>query len=250
MSALAEATQRLGTWITPTLGCLTRWGRAPASDPGVTLHRQLVKALHEAGVGLLMGIEGGPAYYELIAMVHAGLTPYQALRTGTYNVAQYMGLLDSAGTVAVGKRADLVLLTGNPLQDVRHTREPAGVMVAGQWRARAALDQLLLAAPTDWFNAGMWRAERGILPGQQTAFTARRTQFEAVRDSLAAAPAKSSESARLLQRQAEALGAMRALLQPEGQETFDLNIARVWLREQRRQGYRVAIPGVALAASP
>ena len=46
-----------------------------------------------------------------------------------------------------------------------------------------------------------------------------------------------------------ALGAMRALLAPEGpQEKFDLGIARVWLREQRRQGYRVSIAGVALAS--
>jgi imidazolonepropionase-like amidohydrolase len=42
---------------------------------------------------------------------------------------------------AVGKRADLVLVNGNPLTDIRHTREPAGVMLGGRWLARTEIDQ-------------------------------------------------------------------------------------------------------------
>jgi imidazolonepropionase-like amidohydrolase len=75
------------------------------------------------------------------ALVRAGLTPYQALHTGTRNVAQFLGLLDSSGTVAVGKWADPVLLNGNPLQDIQHAREPAGVMINGRWLDRTELDQ-------------------------------------------------------------------------------------------------------------
>ena len=82
---------------------------------------------------------------ELAALVRAGLTPYQALVTGTRNPAEYFGTLDSAGTVAVGKRADLVLLAGNPLADVRHTAHPAGVMFGGRWLPRAEIDRRLAA---------------------------------------------------------------------------------------------------------
>ena len=76
-------------------------------------------------------------------MVRAGLTPYQALAAGTRNMAAYLGRLDVAGTVAVGKQADLVLLNGNPLRSVAHAARPAGVMVGGRWLARTALDARL-----------------------------------------------------------------------------------------------------------
>ena len=64
-------------------------------------------------------------------------------------------------------------------------------------------------------------------------------------DSLAASQAKSPEHERLLRSQAAALGAMRAILTAEHHVAFD-RIARVWLREQLRQGSRVAVPGVVL----
>jgi adenine deaminase len=79
----------------------------------------------------------------LIVFVEAGLTPYQALATGTRNVAEYFGTLDETGTVAVGKRADLVLLDGNPLQNVAYVADPAGVMVGGRWLSREVLYQRL-----------------------------------------------------------------------------------------------------------
>jgi imidazolonepropionase-like amidohydrolase len=102
----------------------------------------MVKGLHDAGVGLfLSGDDGGNIHDELAALVQAGLTPYQALLTGTRNPAQYLRLQDSTGTVAAGKWADLVLLDGNPLADVQHARKPAGVMIAGRWLDRAALEQ-------------------------------------------------------------------------------------------------------------
>jgi imidazolonepropionase-like amidohydrolase len=80
---------------------------------------------------------------ELQAFVTAGLTPYQALVASTRNVARYFGTLHESGTVAVGKRADLVLLRGNPLQDIAQTQAPAGVMVNGRWIARAEIDERL-----------------------------------------------------------------------------------------------------------
>jgi imidazolonepropionase-like amidohydrolase len=238
LQATAAAVQRAGAWITMTLVCQGK--HFNLKDGGA-----LVRALQDAGAGLLLGIDldgGGPpngrnspylVHAELARAVQAQLTPYEALLTGTRNVAQYFSILDSSGTVAVGKRADLVLLPGNPLQDIRHTREPAGVMIAGRWLDRVALDQGLLAAPKAWFD-------EELLSGQiHTQFMGK---FAALLDSLAAATPAAREGVR--RRLAAELGAVRAALTPGQQEAFDVRV-RVWLREQARQGYPVTIPGVA-----
>jgi imidazolonepropionase-like amidohydrolase len=75
--------------------------------------------------------------------VAAGLTPYQALETGTRNVAMFFGTLPRTGTIEVGKRADLVLLDANPLVDVRNTTRRAGVMLGGRWLPKEAIDARL-----------------------------------------------------------------------------------------------------------
>jgi imidazolonepropionase-like amidohydrolase len=141
IAPLVAAVKHAGVWVTPTLDCHEKNGQHRAAV-SVTSFRAMVKALQDAGVGLLLsGDDGGTVHDELAALVQAGLSPYQALLTGTRNVAQYFRILDSSGTVAAGKQADLVLLNGNPLADIRHAREPAGVMIAGRWLGRAALDQ-------------------------------------------------------------------------------------------------------------
>ncbi len=85
---------------------------------------------------------------ELMALVRAGLTPYQALTTGTRNAAAYFGTLNESGTVTVGKRADLVLLDGNPLTDIRQTASLAGVMLGGRWLPQAELDRRVASTTT------------------------------------------------------------------------------------------------------
>ena len=69
------------------------------------------------------------------------------LAAGTKNFGAYLRTLDptgeATGTVAVGARADLVLLSGNPLEDVGHAQRPAGVMIGGRWLDRTALDRRL-----------------------------------------------------------------------------------------------------------
>ncbi|MDX1521916.1 MAG: amidohydrolase family protein [Anaerolineae bacterium] len=115
---------------------------------------QLTKALHEHGALLALGtdvnvqgvVPGLSVHQELGLLVEAGLTPFEALATGTRNAAQITGRMgaDSAwGTIEVGKRADLILLPGNPLEDVSHTQDRLGVMVRGQWFTQAELDALL-----------------------------------------------------------------------------------------------------------
>lgn len=117
----------------------------------IAIRRQLIRALHDGGVGMLLGsdapqvwnVPGFATHRELKAMVASGLTPYQALAMGTRNVAAFFGTLGATGTVEVGKRADLVLVEGNPLQDIASTGRIAGVVAGGRWLGRDELDRRL-----------------------------------------------------------------------------------------------------------
>jgi imidazolonepropionase-like amidohydrolase len=107
----------------------------------IALRRQLLKAMHDAGVRLLLGsdapqifnVPGFSIQHELQMLVAAGLSPYQALRTGTVNPARFFNAESEYGTVAVGKSADLILLDANPLEDIGNVAARAGVMVRGKW---------------------------------------------------------------------------------------------------------------------
>ena len=86
----------------------------------------LVKALHDAGVPIVAGTDGGglEIIRELEIYVEAGMTPAQALQTATLVPAQLVGADKTTGSIAVGKEADLVLVDGDPSQrigDMRHT---------------------------------------------------------------------------------------------------------------------------------
>ena len=115
------------------------------------LLRRLTLALHKAGVPLLMGTDalataavppGTSAHEELQELVAAGLTPYEALRTATTNVARFLGQPNEFGVIKAGSRADLLLLDANPLVDIGATKRIAGVMLRGRWLDAAALDSL------------------------------------------------------------------------------------------------------------
>ena len=86
---------------------------------------------------------------ELATLVDIGLTPFQALQASTYNPALYLGKLDEFGTVEIGKRADLILLDGNPLENIANTQHISGVMVRGRWFDRADLDTMLELVAAD-----------------------------------------------------------------------------------------------------
>jgi imidazolonepropionase-like amidohydrolase len=120
----------------------------PAYEPKqvaafVQLRRRLIKACHDGGVGLLLGcdapqvfnVPGFSTHRELNYLVQSGLTPYQALRTGTVNVARYLNKPDS-GVIKNGAIADLILVSGNPLTDITHTEKIEGVMLHGKWMPR------------------------------------------------------------------------------------------------------------------
>ncbi|MFZ6013262.1 MAG: amidohydrolase family protein [Bacteroidota bacterium] len=113
----------------------------------IMLRRKLIKACQQYGVGLLLGcdapqvfnVPGFSTHYELQYLVLSGLTPYQALRAGTVNVAQYLKKTD-AGVIKPNAVADLILLEGNPLTDIEHTRNIDGVMLGNQWLSKAYID--------------------------------------------------------------------------------------------------------------
>ena len=126
---------------------------APHRARFLELRRTLIRALRDGGVGFILAsdapqmwnVPGFSVTHELVSLVAAGLTPYEALRSGTVNVAAAIGQSKESGTVERGKRADLILLDGNPLADVRAVARPAGVMLRGQWIDRAEIDRRLAA---------------------------------------------------------------------------------------------------------
>jgi predicted TIM-barrel fold metal-dependent hydrolase/cytosine/adenosine deaminase-related metal-dependent hydrolase len=111
----------------------------------------LVRHLHAAGARLLLGsdagypfiVPGASAHEELANLVEAGLSPYEALAAGTRRAAEFLGELESAGTITPGKRADLLLVAADPLERTEHLARIEGVMLRGRWLARAELDRLL-----------------------------------------------------------------------------------------------------------
>jgi imidazolonepropionase-like amidohydrolase len=108
--------------------------------------RALIKAMQDAGVGLLLGsdapqimnVPGYSVHQELQYLVDSGLTTLQALQSGTVNVAQFFGEEDR-GALAAGNVADFLLLRDNPLVDIAHTQDIMGVARSGQWHDRDTL---------------------------------------------------------------------------------------------------------------
>ena len=112
-----------------------------AAQALVELRQELTRELHAAGAPIALGsdapqffnVPGFSIHHELRMMVATGLTPYEVLATGTREPARYFGTPDAFGTIEPGRRADLILLEANPLDDVANVQRRAGVMVRGQW---------------------------------------------------------------------------------------------------------------------
>ena len=139
-------------WMTAKRGMM----KAPGYDPElarqfVAYRRQLIKALQDAGAGLLLGsdapqilnVPGFSIHRELGLWIDSGLTPAQALSAGTVNAAAFLKQQDVFGSVTEGLAADLVLLEANPLEDIGNAQTIIGVMLRGQWFSRTELDEAL-----------------------------------------------------------------------------------------------------------
>lgn len=181
LPGIVRATVEAGTWITPVLFSIDRilyepgefderlegaspqymhpehlasWRRrVPPPEivqdarRGFPRRLTLVKALHDAGVPILLGTDcpnpfvpfGFAVHDELHLLVQAGLTPYEALRAATVKPAEFLGQADEFGVIAAGRRADLILVRGDPLEDVTHASERVGVMLRGIWLSEEEL---------------------------------------------------------------------------------------------------------------
>ncbi len=145
--ATIEAIKAGGTAYAPTLAVYDPAKAGPAQSPearrrseqkfGYALHN--VKALHDAGVTIALGTDAGmtgtphgtSTLKELELLVRAGLTPSQALIAGTANSAKVLGELDDRGTIEKGKRADIVLIAGQPWTNIADVYKTDRVFVDG-----------------------------------------------------------------------------------------------------------------------
>ncbi len=117
----------------------------------VEVRNKLVKAIHDSGGKIMAGSDtpewfhmyGWGLHRELQALVRAGLTPFQALTAATKRPAEFLGATAEWGTIERGKRADFVVLSANPLADIRNSAAIDGVTIGGRWMPRAQLDALL-----------------------------------------------------------------------------------------------------------
>jgi hypothetical protein len=144
-------------WTTVT-GRIARSRALPAGSrygPWADFQLRLAGALARAGVPLLAGtdtpnavlVPGHSLLDELDALVEAGLTRFEALTTSTSNPARFLGQEADWGLVAPGRRADLLLVDANPLDDLTTLRAPIGAIIAGRWVDRAGLLRLRAGAP-------------------------------------------------------------------------------------------------------
>jgi imidazolonepropionase-like amidohydrolase len=117
----------------------------------VALRDRILQALHRAGARLVLGADSPQVFsvpgfslaHEMRAMVEAGVPTYAVLEAATRNPAAFFGREAEFGTVEPGKRADLILVEGNPLQDIRNVHRQAGVMVRGRWLPKEEIDRRL-----------------------------------------------------------------------------------------------------------
>ncbi|HEX6316379.1 MAG TPA: amidohydrolase family protein [Gemmatimonadaceae bacterium] len=169
-----------GTWITPTLvlhhfmqraadilpaavdtslsvqplGPSTRSGTQKELSRGLWhMFTSLVRAMHGAGVQMLSGtdfspfhVPGAALHAEMLFLQQSGVPPAAVLRAATINPARYLGAVDTLGSVASGRVADLVVLRRNPLDDVRHVTEIEMMMTRGRLLRRGDLDRLTSSA--------------------------------------------------------------------------------------------------------
>lgn len=97
-----------------------------------------MKVVYAGGGRVIAGTDspinpfGLALHIELELYVFGGLTPYEALRTATVNAAEALGMSSQLGTIEAGKLADLAMVDGDPLADIRNARRVKKVMKDGE----------------------------------------------------------------------------------------------------------------------
>lgn len=143
------------------------WSSVDASAyerPHANFFLTATRILHEASVPLITGtdsgsfgiVPGASLTRELELLVAAGLSPHDALAAATRANAEALGF-ERTGVVAPGYRANLVLLTGDPLTQIGAVESPSGVMVGGHWLDEAGLAEMRRSARDTSFVRSLWR---------------------------------------------------------------------------------------------
>ncbi|HLF46597.1 MAG TPA: amidohydrolase family protein, partial [Chitinophagaceae bacterium] len=127
----------------------------PLNDPAamrnfIQLRRKLILECQRNGVGLLLGSDGPQVFnvpgfsvhHELKYLVDAGLSPFEALQSGTVNVAKFYNKKDM-GMIKTGFVSDMILLDGNPLENIENTKKIEGDMLGHLWLSKEYIDQEL-----------------------------------------------------------------------------------------------------------
>jgi imidazolonepropionase-like amidohydrolase len=118
-----------GTYFVPTLAIA--WAYKDAYPDVFSGLKKTFKKLHSAGVNIAAGTDSGTPgvvigkglHKELELMVEAGISPMEAIVAGTRNAANNLGKASDLGTIESGKLADIIAVSGDPLEDIRDTRE-------------------------------------------------------------------------------------------------------------------------------
>ncbi len=145
VDSLARFLVRKGTFVSPTLGAFEYQAGSGAVDKtklqGFNAMKSLTAKLKKSGVKLVLGshsmipyAEKGWAFQrEMELWVESGISPSEVILAATMENARFFRIEDQLGSIEKGKLADLLLVNGNPLEDIKALRKVAKVMIGGEW---------------------------------------------------------------------------------------------------------------------
>ena len=132
---------------------------------------ETAKKLRDRGVTVHIGAhgqrEGLAAHWELWIMEQGGFTPWEAMRSGTIDGARYLGMDHEIGSLEVGKKADLIVVSGDPLNNVRHSKNVDFTMVDGRLFEAATMNEV--TGESRERQAFFFEGKTGVVPHPATA---------------------------------------------------------------------------------